>query len=426
MIPAAIVLCGVVLLFVPAAGCNALPLAVACLWRWPPPVQGWLETRLGLGRRTLDVVGVGLAVAAAAFNLVTGGQLNGHLLHAGDFQTYWLGATVGTHYGWSRLFDESLQRSLWPALAGARVEFLPFLNPPPIAWLVVPLLGLPYAAAYGVWVALMVLCAAFVIALVLPPRWVPVTVLMSLGLWVIPYTLASGQNAVMGALAIALTWRLLKARREGWAGLALAIIDLRPTATLLVPLALLLAGYRRTFAVWLGVSAVLGAVTFWSLGIDGTSQFIQLAVDVRRQFPHAQQMTITGWLGSSAFVLALETVLVASALAAAWRAGRTPETAISAGVIASLFATPYIHYQDYVAALAAAGTVAASTSRTSFGLVLVALLAAAPPGWLFGGAWEGALLAVEIAWLAWLVWPELAKRSTRTDLAAAGQARVSE
>lgn len=426
MIPAAIALCGVLLLVVPAAGCNALPLAVACLWRWPPPVQAWLENHLGLRRRTLDVLGAGLAVAAALLNLLTGGQFNGHLLHAGDFQTYWLGATVGTHYGWSRLFDEPLQRSLWPALAGARVEFLPFLNPPPIAWLVVPLLGLPYAAAYGVWVSLMVVCAALVIALVVPPRWLPATLLISLGLWVIPYTLASGQNAVLGALAIASTWRLLRARREGWAGLALALIDLRPTATLLVPLALLLAGYRRTFAVWLGASAVLGALTFWSLGVEGTNQFVQLAIDVRRQFPHAQTMTITGWLGSTAFVFVLEAVLVASALGTAWRSGRAPETALSAGVIASLFATPYIHSQDYGAALTAAGTVAVSTSRASFGLVLVALLAAAPPGTPFGTSFEGVLLAVEIGWLAWLAWPLMAKRPAGSELSAVGQARVSE
>ena len=411
-------------MLVPPAGGNAIPLAVACLWRWPPPVQAWLERRLGLGRRALDVVGVGLAAAAAGVSLVTGGQLDGHLVHGGDFQTYWLGATVGTHYGWSRLFDEQLQRSVWPAVAGSGVAFLPFLNPPPVAWLVVPLLALPYAAAYAAWVALMGFCAALVIALVVPARWLPAAGVIALGLWVTPYTVASGQNAVLGALAIAATWRLLRNGRTGWAGVALSLVDLRPTATLLVPLALLLAGYRRTFLVWLGISAVLGALVLWSLGVDGVNQFIQLGLDVRRSYSRAQEMTITGWLGSSALVFALDAVLVASALAAAWRRGRTPETALSAGVLASLFATPYIHYQDYVAVLAAAGTVAASTLRASFGLVVVALLATAPPGWIFGRAWEGVLLVVEIAWLAWLVWPVLAKRPTRIDLSAAGQARV--
>ncbi|HKC19698.1 MAG TPA: hypothetical protein VKE27_08695, partial [Candidatus Dormibacteraeota bacterium] len=192
---AAIAICGLALMLVPPAGCNAVPLAVACLWRWPPPVQAWLERRLRLRRRALDVVGLGLAAAAAAVSLATGGQLDGHLVHGGDFQTYWLGATVGTYDGWSRLFDEPLQRSLWPSVAGPGVAFLPFLNPPPVAWLVVPLLSLPYVDAYALWVAVMVLCAVLVVALVMPPRWLPAAALVSLGLWVAPYTLASGQNA---------------------------------------------------------------------------------------------------------------------------------------------------------------------------------------------------------------------------------------
>ena len=426
MAAAAIVLCGLALMLVPPAGCNAIPLAVACLWRWPPPVQDWLERRIRLGRHTSDVVGFGLAVAAAAVSFATGRQFDGHLLHGGDFQTYWVGATLGVQDGWSRLFDEPLQRSLWSAIAGRGIAFLPFLNPPPVAWLVVPLLALPYTAAYAVWVALMVLCAAIVIALIMPPRWMPAAAVIALGLWVIPYTLMSGQNAVLGAVAIAATWRLLKGRREGWAGVALALVDLRPTATLLVPFALLVAGYRRTFLVWLAVSAGLGALILWSLGFAGVDQFVQLALDVRRNFPHAQEMTILGWLGTSGLAVALEAVLVATALVAAWRSGRVPETALSAGVLASLFATPYIHYQDYVVVLAAAGTVAASTFRAYFGLVLIALLAAAPPGWIFGRAWEGVLLAVEILWLAWLLWPRLSGRVARADLSAAGSARVSE
>jgi Glycosyltransferase family 87 len=409
VVGAAIFACGLGLMLIPPYGCNAVPLAVACLWRWPAPVQSWLLIRLGLGRRVLDVAGFALAAVAAAVSLATGGQLDGHLVHGGDFQTYWLGATVGTHYGWSRLFDEHVQRTVWPAVAGAGVPFLPFLNTPPMAWLVAPLLALPYAGAYGIWVLLMTVCAVVVVVLVAPARWLPAAGLLSLGLWVMPYTLASGQNALLGALAVAATWRLLRAGRTGWAGLALSLVDLRPTATLLVPIALLLAGYRRTFLIWLAFTAALGALSVWSLGPGGLRQFVQLALDVRRSHPHAQDMTLLGWLGPNAVTLALEAVLVAAALAAAWRLGRTPDAVIAAGVLASLFVTPYIHVQDYVTVIAAAGAMASSTARASFGLLIVAIFAAAPPGWIYGAAWEGVLLAVEFAWLFWLVWPTLEK-----------------
>ena len=426
MVGAAVFVCGLALMLVPPYGCNAVPLAVACLWRWPSPVQSWLLTRLGLGRRVLDVAGFALAAVAAAVSLATGGQLDGHLLHAGDFQSYWLGATVGTHFGWSRLFDEGTQQTVWPQVGGAGLLFLPFLNTPPMAWLVAPLLSLPYVDAYAIWVSLMTISAVLVVLLIVPPRWLPAAALVSLGLWVMPYTVASGQNAMLEALAIAATLRLMRSGRMGWAGLALSLVDLRPTATLLVPLAILLAGYRRTFLVWLGVTAALGALIALSLGTTGLEQFVRLALEVRVSHPRAQEMTIPGWLGPSALALALEAVLVASALAAAWRSGRTPEVALVAGVLASLFVTPYIHTQDYVVLTAAAGATAASTVRASFGIVLISVLAAAPPGWIFGRAWEGALLAVEIAWLAWLVWPTFVKSRGRSGLSDAQQALVSE
>jgi hypothetical protein len=100
----------------------------------------------------------------------------------------------------------------------------------------------------------------------------------------------------------------------------------------------------------------------------------------------------------------LEVLLVIAALAVAWYAGRTPAVAIACGVLASLFITPYIHVQDYVTVLAAAVAVAVPPVRASYGLVLVAILAVAPPGLVFGGAWEGVLLAVEVGWLLWLAW----------------------
>jgi len=398
---AALVLCGAVLMAVPPAGGFAVPLAAACLWRWPPAAEAWLG-RIGLPRRLLIVLGALLAAVALAVSLITGGQLDGHLLHGGDFQTYWVGAIVGTRYGWSRIFDAGLQRAMWPAAAGAGVPFLPFLTTPPMAWLVSPLLALPYTAAYLVWVALMSACAVLTVALLMPRHWLAPAALIAAGLWVTPYTLASGENAIIGALAVALTWRLLRAGHEGWAGAAMALIALRPTATLLLPFAILVAGYRRTFLTWLAITLVVAGASAWSLGGTGLRDFMQLAADVRRSHPHAVDMTILGWLGQNPVALALEIVAATGALAVAWRGGRIPELAIAAGVLGSLFVTPYIHAQDYVTIIAAASAVAVTTARQSFGLVLVALLAAAPPGWVFGAAWEGALLAAELATLGWL------------------------
>jgi len=389
-------------MLVPPYGCFAVPLAAACLWAWPETAASRLAGA-GLDRRRLTVAGIGIGAVAAAVSLVTGGQMDGHLLHGGDFQTYWVGAVVGTRYGWSRIFDGALQQSVWPSAAGAGEPFLPFLNAPPVAWLVAPLLALPYVDAYALWVAAMAICAGLVVVLLVPRAWLVPSAIITAGLWVTPYTLASGQNAVIGALAVALTWRLLRAGHDGWAGVALALITLRPNATLLLPVAILLAGYRRTFLVWLGVAGVIAGASLASLGSAGLRQFLQLALEVRTSHPHAVDMTILGLFGTNVPALALEGVLAAAALTVAWRSGRAPAVTVASGVLASVFVTPYIHAQDYVAVIAAVGAVAASTSRSSyFGIVIVALLVVAPPGWIFGVAWEAALLIVEALFLAWL------------------------
>jgi hypothetical protein len=407
---AALVLAGFITFVLPPPGLLAAALGLACLLL---PVRGRVASRLealGGSARARTVAGfVGLAIAVPA-NLALGGQLDGHLVVHSDFHTYLVGAQVGLEHGWSQLFDVDLQRTTWAQSYGGDARFLPFLNTPPQAWLVAPLVALPYVWAYGTWVALMVGVTAIVLYLVAPSR--PgarlAVVLLAGAAWVVTYSLASGQNAIIGALAIALCWRLRAARRPGLAGVALALIAVRPNANFLVPLALLLAGERRVFLAWLATSTVVGAVVLVSLGTHGVQQFMSLGVEVRRDFPKAIEMTLQQVLGAGPVTVALQLLLAGVAMFAAARLGRgRPALAICAGVVGSAFLTPYIHVQDYLTFLAAIGLVITSGERRHAGWVLVALLVVAPPGWLFGDRWPPALIAVELAWLAWLTWPAL-------------------
>ncbi|HEV1998203.1 MAG TPA: glycosyltransferase family 87 protein [Candidatus Dormibacteraeota bacterium] len=383
----------------------ALAIAVIFLWPWGATIERRLEL-IGLSRRVRVVSGGGILVSAAVANLVLGGQLDGHLMYRGDFQTYYVGAQVGLRHGWSHLFDEGLQRPLWTAAFADHAPFIPYLNTPPQAWLVAPLALLPFPAAFAIWVGLMTAAALFTARLLSPahgPRQA-VVVLVGLSLWVLAYSLAGGQNAIVGALAIALCWWLVAAGRPGWAGVALALIAVRPNAAFLVPVALLFAGQRRLFATWLLTSLVVGAVVLASLGPPGVRQFLELGAEIRRTHPGAVTLTVSHVLGGGLPAIATGLALAALALAVAWRAGRPqPEVAIAAGVLASLFLTPYIHIQDYLTLIAGAGMVARSTSRASYGLVLFALLLAAPPGALFGDLWPAVLLAVEVVSLGWLM-----------------------
>jgi|GEM_PF-710021 len=407
-------------MLLPPPGLVALAIGMACLWPWDGAVARALDFA-GLNRRVLVFTGAAILVAAAVANLVFGGQLDGHLMYRGDFQTYYVGAKVGLRDGWAHLFDEGLQRPPWSAAFGARAPFIPYLNTPPQAWLVAPLALLPFPAAYAIWVAAMATVAVATMWLLAPStrRGLGVLLLAAMALWVLGYSLASGQNAVLGALAVALCWRLLVAGRPGWAGVALALILLRPNATFMVPLALLVAGRRRLFASWLLTSLVVGAVVLVSLGPAGVRQFLELGSEIRRTHPGAVTMTVVHILGDRPTGIVASLTLTAVAVGVAWRSSRQrPEIAIAAGVLASIFLTPYIHIQDFLTVLAAAAILARSTSRGSFGFVLTALLLAAPPGSLFGGAWAAVLLVVDVGWLGWLAWPAISRSRRSPTLPA--------
>lgn len=386
-------------------GLVALSIAALFLWPWDGAIGSRLDS-LGLDRQARSISGCGILLGAAAANLVLGGQLDGHLMYRGDFQTYYVGAQVGLHYGWAHIFDPGMQRPFWTAAFADRAPFIPYLNTPPQAWLVAPLALLPYPVAFAAWVVLMLAAAAATVLLVAPSGGGghAIYLLVAGSLWVLAYSLAGGQNAIIGALAIALCWRLAVAGRPGWAGVALALIALRPNATFLVPVGLLVAGHRRLFITWLLASAVIGAVVLVSLGPSGVRQFLDLGAEIRRTHPGAVTMTVSHVVGGGAVGVIVGLALAATALLVARRAGRSrTDLAIAAGVLASVFVTPYIHIQDYLTLVAAGAILARSAPRASLGFVLAALLLAAPPGAIFGVAWPAVLLAVEASWLAWLV-----------------------
>ncbi|MGI8609007.1 MAG: glycosyltransferase family 87 protein [Candidatus Dormibacteria bacterium] len=393
-------------LLVRPPGLVALAIATACLWPWDDAVARRLDA-LGLGGGTRRTVGSAILVMAGGANLALGGQLDGHLMYRGDFQTYYVGAQVGLRHGWALIFDQGLLRPLWIAAFAHRAPFIPYLNTPPQAWLVAPLALLPFPAAFAAWVTLMSAATVLAVLLVSPPGW-PARAAYSLAgmsLWVLAYSLAGGQNAVVGALALVLCWRLLRAGRPGWAGIALSLIIVRPNATFLVPAALLVAGQRRIFVTWLGASLVVGGVVLVSLGPAGVRQFLELGAEIRRTHPGAVTMTVAYILGDGPAGGAVSIILAAAALLVARRAGpHHPDVAIAAGLLASVFLTPYIHIQDFLCLVAGAAIVARSTFRGSFGVVAVALLVAAPPGYLFGPSWPVLLLGVEVAWLGWSAW----------------------
>src|SRR6266404_9547683 len=63
-------------------------------------------------------------------------------------------------------------------------------------------------------------------------------------------------------------------RRDIAAGIALALVLLKPNTAILVPIALLVAGRYRAVAAWAGAGAVVAGVALATMGSSGVSAYI--------------------------------------------------------------------------------------------------------------------------------------------------------
>jgi len=263
-----------------------------------------------------------------------------------DFHTYEAAARVGLQAGWSHIYDQSLvaveQMNLVPGQTAQ-----PFLSPPPVVWLAALLAPLPYWPSYYVWAFLtfMALALALVWAStsVGLARWVAAGA--ALTPWWVLHAVHLGQVVPLVAAGVALAWRLARERRDIAAGIALAVVLLKPNTALLVPFALLAAGRFRVFAAWVAAGLVVAAIAVVTLGSPGISAYVS---QLTGPLPAgANSLTLEGALGiSGAAAVGLRVLIAATSLVAAFRLRRSSGLAIAAGALGSLLVAPYLHGSD--------------------------------------------------------------------------------
>ena len=263
-----------------------------------------------------------------------------------DFHTYEAAARVGLQAGWSHIYDQSLvaveQMNLVPGQTAQ-----PFLSPLPVAWLAALLAPLPYWPSYYVWAFLTFM--ALTLALVWAStgvglaRWVAAGA--ALAPWWVIHAVHLGQVVPLVAAGVALAWRLARERRDIAAGIALAVVLLKPNTALLVPFALLAAGRFRVFAAWVAAGLVVAAIAVVTLGSPGISAYVS---QLTGPLPAgANSLTLEGALGiSGAAAVGLRVLIAATSLVAAFRLRRSSGLAIAAGALGSLLVAPYLHGSD--------------------------------------------------------------------------------
>ena len=322
-----------------------------------------------------------------------------------DFRLAYAAATVGIQSGYGHLYDLAAQKSAINNL-GPLFNPQPFISPPPLAWLVTPLLVLPFEAALIVWTVLLLAALVWTWYLLAPGTRLARAAHLALLLGVFPvaFGVMVGQPGAWVAAAVATAWWLMRHDRPVWAGVVLSLLILKPQLAVLVPVCLLVSGHARTFGAWLVATLFIGLVALALLGPEGVARYRDVLAQTQSPaWDITRRYSISGPLGLGPILTVTQLAVVAVALLAAWRRrGGGPELPMAAGIVGSLLATPYLGFQDFLMLIVAGWLVIRGGATTWQVVLLVAgyavlqlsLVVLAIP-----------ILLAEAALLASLAWP---------------------
>jgi hypothetical protein len=304
-----------------------------------------------------------------------------------DFHYFYAAAQIGVSHGWDRIYDPQLSRVVIAASCpNSPTE--PLLYPPLDAWLALPLIAIPCMAAYVVF-ALLGLGLLVGAALLVGGRdriERLCLVLSAVGFLPTYTAFAAGQVSPLVALALVVSWRWLREDRQVAAGLVLTTILLKPQLGLLVPVALLAAGYTRAFRIWTIATLAILLTFVLALGRGGIEQWITNELVVYWGSTYEQRWSLTHLLGSNPGLIA-DLAAVAAMLVIARRShGHGPEVALATGAATTFLIAYHLTPPDFVVLLVPVWILAMKRSRVG--------VAAAVLGWL--AAWFAVGLAVPV------------------------------
>lgn len=326
------------------------------------------------------------------------------LIDSLDFSYYYAAAQIGLQHGWSHIYDLDLQRQFFYQLHPAEDAFdwrRYFVSPPPVAWLVAPLTLLPIVPA--LWTFALLSAAAFGVCgwLATPGHGLAKLALFLTAACVYPVLIAiqTGQVTPLIAAAVMLAWWFARWGKQVPAGIVLVLVVLKPQVALLVVPALLLAGQRRLFVVWIAGAAVLAAVSAASLGSQGLDQ-LRSVLSLEQGQSGNLVWTLANLFGPGPVAVALQLACAVLAFVAAWRHRRSLELVTVAGILGSLLAAPYHNPSDFAMLAPAAWLyVRAGMPAWHWAWFAVGLLGT----YLAAGFGPGLVLVFTLGWLVLLV-----------------------
>jgi hypothetical protein len=315
-----------------------------------------------------------------------------------DFFVYYLAAQLGWTQGWGAMYDPSIFQ---PAVTTVVGRYLPYLNPPMLAWLVIPLSWLPYRLAAWVWTGVLAGALGATWFIAAPGRQPGRLIHLVAAAAALPVftSFLFGEVSLVIVAIVAGSWWLLDDGRPWLAGLVLACLALKPQVAFLVPLALLAAGHWRVFLSWLGATVVMVTVSLLAVGTQAIHD-VRHSLSLAAGTPGPIQVSLlhqVPWpVVSVAAMVAVAGLLVIVAVSAA---GARPALPMAAGLLGSALLTPYLNFYDLAGLVLAAWLVLRTNPPMWQRFLLVALyipLYLAP-------VWPLVTVVCECGWLASLV-----------------------
>lgn len=277
-----------------------------------------------------------------------------------DFRRFYAAAEIGMTYGWPHIYDVGRLREVSLPLGpgvGSDPFSLFYMNPPIVAWVLVPFTLLPLAAALTVWSVINV--ASFIGAsrLVFSRGgfvWAT-SLLVSLAVWPSAFSLERGQmEPIVYGLAVLSLWTAERGHQR-WAGVFLALATaFKPQDVYLLPVVFVMCGMVRAAAWWALAGAALLALFAIVVGAEGIGTNIAVVSWSATADPSFIARPLIAPFGPGISVIVGEGLFAVLSLAAAWRQRGSLRIAFAIGIIGTLASGVHLHVYDYVGLTVAA------------------------------------------------------------------------
>ena len=323
-----------------------------------------------------------------------------------DVRYDYVAAQAGLRYGWSKIYNLDILRSLSAGFPAPQNTIHPggtFINPPLLAWLWAPLVVFPEPVAYVIWTVLSLAALIWAWHLAAPYSGLGKLALLlaGLALWPVMEAFYFGQPTMFVLALVATAWWLMRRDRMVWAGIALAFATtLKPQVVIMVPVCLLAAGRLKPLLSYAASGVVIAAVSALSLGPSGLNDFWQTLKWIQTDAGHSF-FTVAFLFGMGPLTYAVLAIQGAACVFVAWRRRDDLDVVFALGLLGSLMVSFHLHQPDYSNLLLAAWFVLRGTTSLAhkawlgLGFVTMQVLTMGNPApqLVWNAVWLGAFLA---------------------------------